>query len=120
MSKGAQGSEPPNDAARLLRTARQRSHAQRRTTLCAEPEPQVSFLWSLMIIFLSGPIAPTLRLRLAGVTAEVSAASGRCSEPELLKHRKLKAARPRATHSDHVRRAGKIGSRRIPQKQDAQ
>ena len=59
-----------------------------------------------MIIFLSGPIAPTLRLRLAGVTAEVSAAGGRYSEPELLKHRKLKAARPRATHSDLVRRAG--------------
>ena len=44
---------------------------------------------------------------MAGVTAEVSAAGGRYSEPQLLKHRKLKAARPRATHSDHVRRARK-------------
>ena len=43
---------------------------------------------------------------MAGVTAEVSAASGRCSEPELLKHKEFKEGAPSPTLNDYVRRAG--------------
>ena len=59
-----------------------------------------------------------LRLRLAGDTATMSAPGGRRSESELLKHRELKEADSPQRTATMCAEAGKIGSRRIPNKRD--
>ena len=61
-----------------------------------------------------------MRLRLAGDTAEMSAPGGRRSESELLKHRELKEADSPQRTATMCAEAGKIGSRRIPNKSTMQ
>ncbi|MFR1265272.1 MAG: hypothetical protein ACLSES_07085 [Christensenellales bacterium] len=55
---------------------------------------------------------------MAGDTAEMSAPGGRRSESELLKHRELKEADSPQRTATMCAEAGKIGSRRIPNKRD--